>query len=214
MSDQRLNTLLVRTAQFHQAAHAHIGNLAPAEGTRYLVAFQAGLLSLEHATGAFVLIGQGFFPSAYTLMRPQYECLVRGIWLLHAASDTWVEKLAEPLTLESAKRANEGPMLAEMLKQLESSPSSPGPIVEQLKQYRDATWKAMNSYAHGGLHPLARTLTGYPAQLTCDVVRNSNAIISLATQLSSILSGDPLNMQPVRRFHIEFADCLPILNNG
>lgn len=214
MSEERLKTLLGRTAHFHEAVHAHVDNLVPTEGTRCLVAFQAGLLSIEHATGAFVLIGQGFYSSAYTLMRPQYECLVRGIWLLHAASDIWVEKLAEPLTVESAKRANEGPMLAEMLKQLESSATSPGPVVEQLKQYRDATWKAMNSYAHGGLHPLSRTLTGYPAQLTFDVVRNSNAVIALATQLSSILSGDPLDMEPVRRLHIEFADCLPILGNG
>ncbi len=214
VSEERLITLLERTAQFREAVYAHIGNLVPAEGTRYLTAFQAALLSLEHATAASVLIGQGLFPSAYVLMRPQYECLVRGIWLLHAASDTWVGKLSEPLTLESAKRANEGPMLAEMLKQLESAASSPGPLVEQLKQFRDVTWKALNSYAHGGLHPLARTLTGYPAQLTYDVVRNSNAVLALTTQLASILSGDPLHMAPVRRFHIEFADCLPILSNG
>lgn len=214
VSEERLITLLGRTAQFHEAVHAHIGNLVPAEGTRYLTAFQAALLSLEHASGAYVLIGQGLFPSAYLLLRPQYECLVRGIWLLYAASDAWVEKLSEPLTLENAKRANEGPMLAEMLKQLESNPSSPAPIVEQLKQYRDVTWRALNSYSHGGLHPLSRTLTGYPAQLTYDAVRNSNAVLALTTQLVSILSGDPINMAPVRRFHIEFADCLPILSYG
>jgi hypothetical protein len=214
MSEERLNKLLERTARFHEAVHAHVGGLVPAGRARPHVAFQAGLLSLEHATGAFVLIRQGLFPSAFTLMRPQYECLVRGIWLLYAASETWVGKLAEPLALESAKRANEGPMLAEMLKELETSSNSPRPIVEQLKQYRDATWKAMNSYAHGGLHPLSRMLTGYPAQLTYDAVRNSNAAMALATQLTSILSGDPLNMEPVRRLHIEFADCLPILGNG
>jgi len=214
MSEDRLSALLERTVQFHEAVHAHIEHLVPAEDPRYLVAFQAGLLSLEHAAGAFMLIRERLFPSAYTLMRPQYECLVRGIWLLYAASDAWVEKLGEPLTLESSKRANEGPMLAEMLKQLEGSPSSPKPVVEQLKQYRNATWKAMNSYAHGGLHPLSRSLTGYPAQLTYDVVRNSNAVIALATQLASILSGDTLNMEPVRRFHVEYADCLPILSNG
>lgn len=214
VSEERLITLLGRTAQFHEAVHAHIGNLVPAEGTRYLTAFQAALLSLEHASGAYVLIGQGLFPSAYVLLRPQYECLVRGIWLLYAASDAWVEKLSEPLTLENAKRANEGPMLAEMLKQLESNPNSPAPIVEQLKQYRDVTWRALNSYSHGGLHPLSRTLTGYPAQLTYDAVRNSNAVLALTTQLASILSGDPINMVPVRRFHIEFADCLPILSYG
>ena len=153
VSEERLITLLGRTAQFHEAVHAHIGNLVPAEGTRYLTAFQAALLSLEHASGAYVLIGQGLFPSAYVLLRPQYECLVRGIWLLYAASDAWVEKLSEPLTLENAKRANEGPMLAEMLKQLESNPSSPAPIVEQLKQYRDVTWRALSSYSHGRTSP-------------------------------------------------------------
>lgn len=40
-------------------------------------------------------------------------------------------------------------MLAEMLKQLEASEDAPGQIVEQLKQSRDVTWKALNSYAHG-----------------------------------------------------------------
>ncbi|MDI1270542.1 MAG: hypothetical protein PSV40_15750 [Polaromonas sp.] len=211
INDEELNALLERTGAFQEAVHAHVNNLIPVEERRYLVAFQAGLLSLEHATGALVLIGQGLFPPAYSLMRPQYESLVRGIWLLHAASDSWVEKLGEPLTLENAKRANEGLMLAEMLKELEKSSTAPGPIVEQLKEYRDVTWKALNSYAHGGLHPLSRTLAGYPAQLTYDVVRNSNAVVALATQLVSILSGDPRNMEPVRRFHVEYSDCLPIL---
>jgi hypothetical protein len=114
--------------------------------------------------------------------------------------------------MKSANRANEGPMLAEMFKQLDSDRSAPKGLAQQLKQYRDVTWKAMNSYAHGGLHPLSRTLTGYAAQLTIDVLRNSNAIVAIITQLAAILSGDPRNMEPVRRFHIEFADCLPILH--
>ena len=83
---------------------------------------RAPSLSLEHGTAAFALIEQRFLPSAYTLMRPQYECLVRGVWLVHAASDAWVDKLGEPLTVQSAKRANEGPMLADMLKELNAAP--------------------------------------------------------------------------------------------
>lgn len=114
--------------------------------------------------------------------------------------------------METAKRANEGPMLAEMLKGLEASSTAPQAIVNQLREYRDVTWKALNSYAHGGLHPLARTATGYPAQLTYDVMRNSNAIVALTTQLLSILTGNLVKMEPVRRLHIDFADCLPILN--
>ena len=97
MIDDRLHTLLQRTARFHEAVRSHVAGLAPAHGSRPAVAFQAGLLSMEHAAGALVLIEAGLFPPAYALMRPQYECLVRGIWLLHAASGTWVEKLAKPL---------------------------------------------------------------------------------------------------------------------
>lgn len=212
MNDEKLKVLLERSDEFQANVHEFAAGLIPSDGKRYLVALQAGLLSLEHAEGALVLISQGLYPSAFTLMRPQYESLVRGIWLLHTASDTWVEKLSEPLTVESAKRANEGLMLAEMLKELEKSSTAPAVIVEQLKQYRDVTWKPMNSYAHGGLHPLSRTLAGYPAQLTYDVVRNSNAIVALATQLIAILTGDPRNMARVKRFHVEYSDCLPILH--
>ena len=211
MTDEQLNSLLDRTAEFVKAVHVHVATLSPAESARAWVAFQAGLLSLEHGTAAFALIQQTFLPSAFTLMRPQYECLVRGVWLVHAASETWVEKLGEPLSVQSAKRANEGPMLAEMLKELEAAPDSPKAIVAQLKEFRDVAWKAMSSYNHGGLHPLSRVLTGYPPRLTYDAVRNSNAVMALATQLVSIATGDPNSMASVRKLHVTYADCLPLL---
>jgi hypothetical protein len=161
MTDEQLSSLLDRTAEFVKALHAHVATLSPAVSARARVAFQAGLLSLEHGTAAFALIEQTFLPSAFTLMRPQYECLVRGVWLVHAASETWVEKLGEPLSVQSAKRANEGPMLAEMLKELEAAPDSPKAIVAQLKEFRDAAWKGMAA---------------------------------------------------VRKLHVTFADCLPLLS--
>ena len=162
---------------------------------------------------ALVLFEQGLFSSAIALTRPQFESLVRGIWLLHAASENWVTKLSEPLTMESAKRANEGEGLAEMLKQLEANPDAPAGIVAQLREYKEVTWKAMNSYAHGGLHPLSRTMSGYPAQLIYDVIRNANAVVALTAQLLAILSGNPENMAPVRQMHTDFMDILPIINH-
>jgi len=159
MTEEKLLTAIDRTTQLHEAVAAHIASLIPYPEKRFVVSFQAGLLSLDHAMGALILIGNGLGTSALSLLRPQYESLVRGIWLLHAATDTWVDKLGEPLTVESARRANEGPMLAEMLKQLDAS-EAPAHIVEQLRQFKDVSWKALSSYTHGGLHPLARTLSG------------------------------------------------------
>lgn len=214
MTEEKLQKLLDRTAQFHTAVQRHAQSLLPAPNQRFVIAFQSGLLSLEHAVSALVLFDQGLFSSAIALTRPQFESLVRGVWLLHAASDNWVNKLSEPLTMESAKRANEGEGLAEMLKQLEANPTAPTGIVAQLREYKEVTWKAMNSYAHGGLHPLSRKLTGYPAQLIYDVIRNSNAVVALTAQLQSILTGMPENMGPVRQMHRDFVDVLPIINQS
>ena len=213
MTEEKLLQLIERTAAFHERVQQHVQTLTPFPDVRFITAFQSGLLSLEHAVSALVLFEQGLFSSAIALTRPQFESLVRGIWLLHAASENWVTKLSEPLTMESAKRANEGEGLAEMLKQLEANPDAPAGIVAQLREYKEVTWKAMNSYAHGGLHPLSRTMSGYPAQLIYDVIRNANAVVALTAQLLAILSGNPENMAPVRQMHTDFMDILPIINH-
>jgi len=101
-------------------------------------------------------------------------------------------------------------MLADMLKQLDDS-SAPKHLVDQLKEFRDVTWKALNSYIHGGIHPLSRMISGYPPDLSFDVLRNSNALVAIAAQLTAIATGDKTNMTPVHQIHKDFADCLPII---
>lgn len=150
MTEEKLLQLIERTAAFHERVQQHVQTLTPYAEIRFITAFQSGLLSLEHAISALVLFEQGLFSSAIALTRPQYESLVRGIWLLHAASENWVTKLSEPLTMESAKRANEGEGLTEMLKQLEAEPDAPAGIVAQLREFKEVAWKAMSSYTHGG----------------------------------------------------------------
>lgn len=213
MTEEKLLQLIERTAAFHGRVQQHVQTLTPYPEIRFIAAFQSGLLSLEHAVSALLLFEQGLFSSAIALTRPQFESLVRGIWLLHAASENWVTKLSEPLTMESAKRANEGESLAEMLKQLEANPDAPAGIVAQLREFKEVAWKAMSSYTHGGLHPLSRTMNGYPAQLIYDVIRNGNAVVALSAQLLAILSGNPQNMAPVRQMHTDFMDILPIVNH-
>jgi hypothetical protein len=60
MNDEKLKALLERSSGLQADVHEFASSLIPAEGKRYLVALQAGLLSLEHAAGALVLISQGF----------------------------------------------------------------------------------------------------------------------------------------------------------
>lgn len=210
MSD-KLEHLLARTTELHAAAVTHVESLHPVSDARAVLAFRAGGLALEHALALRTLLASDYPTSAFALLRPQFECLVRGVWLLHAAGDRWVEKFAQPLTMESARQANEGPGLADMLKELEASAQAPGHIVAQLREFKELTWKPLNSFTHGGIHPLTRLTSGYPPSLTYDALRNANAVLALTMQLLSILTGDPRNMAPVRRMHEAFEDCFHLL---
>lgn len=208
-----LEKLIERSCELHEAVHAHVGALEPYPELRYELARDSGLLSLEHGSGFLLLVSHELHNAAFALLRPQFEALVRGFWLAYAASDTWVEKLAQPLTHATAHTADDAPMLAEMLKRLKASDWSQKQIVAQLEGYRDVTWKALNSFNHGGLHPLSKFVTGYSPKLTYDSLRNSNAVLALSLQLVTVMSGDPDAMGEVRRIHVDYVDCLPILKN-
>jgi hypothetical protein len=212
MTEQELATFLERNGQFHERVAENLARLAPFPEQRYGLALKSALLSTEHGAAAFVLIANQFYAPGYTLLRTQFETLVRGIWFLYAASDLWVEKLSRPLTAETAEAGKDALMVADMLKGLRSSEFAPPALLAQLEACRDAIWKALNSYNHGGFHPLARFQTGYPPQLSYDVLRNSNAMTALASQLAAIATGDQQNMVPVRILHANFADCLPIIS--
>lgn len=186
-------------------------NFEPAADSRCIVSFQAGILSFEHHLAIFQLISDELYSPGFSLLRPQFENLVRGIWLLHAATDSWIEKFNQPLTEESAKKGDASPNLTEMIEHLKKNNEAPQHIVEQLQGYKDATWKALNSYTHGGMHPLTRSIDGYPLILMYNSLRNSNAVAALNAQLLAITSGDLHNMQPIRVLHEQFQDCFPII---
>lgn len=209
IGDSELALLLDRTGELHRAVVELTSQAEPVADARFVVSFLSGVLSIEHAIGAHFLLANSLHASGFSLFRLQFETLVRGVWLLHAASDIWVEKLSQPLTAESASRANQAPMLKEMIAQLDRS-NAPDHLVHTLTQYRDVTWTALNSFAHGGLHPIARTIEGYPPELAHDAIRNSNGLTTIAAQLIAIVSGEEPNMEPVRQLHADFADCIPV----
>jgi len=208
--EEQLYRLLARTRQLHSAVAKLTSDIVPVAETRFIVSFQSGVLSIEHAISASALLKLELYASGFSLYRPQFETLVRGIWLLHAADDKWVAKLSLPLTVENAAKANQTPMLNEMLVELDNS-EAPKHLVVQLVQYRDVTWKALNSFAHGGIHPISRTIEGYPPRLAMDAVRNSNALVATAAQLISIVSCESPDMEMVRQLHTDFKDCIPII---
>ncbi|MDH1009634.1 hypothetical protein N5J43_18420 [Pseudomonas nicosulfuronedens] len=192
-----------------------IGNLlelAPLEDSdRVEASFVTCELSLTHGSGLRRLIAVGNAVSATALLRLQFEALVRGIWLWHAANELQIEKITSPLTTESEQAAKGLPGLDEMIKKLANTPSVPPMAISQLKHFQDVQVKALNSYIHGGIHPLRRHAEGFPLPLALQVLKSSNGLAVMAAMMMAILTGSPEVCAAVRELQIKFKGCQPPL---
>jgi hypothetical protein len=165
-------------------------------------------ISIEHAhvlRAAFLVDAPN---SASAVLRLQYEALLRGVWLMFAATTAQVEKLAATLDLESEQAAKNLPGYMEMLNAVKKV--APAGLAEPLAEFNQYSRHSLNSFVHGGIHPLHRTRHGYPAEMATTVVHFSNGLMHMAYRLLATLSGSQRRMDRVTRLYIDFCDCLPM----
>ena len=62
-------------------------------------------VAFEHAESFKMLLASRNFTSAVGMLRLQFESLVRGVWVLYAASDIQLSKLTAELNSENSKHA-------------------------------------------------------------------------------------------------------------
>jgi hypothetical protein len=164
-------------------------------------------LSLEHWASGRILLRSALLPSATVVLRAQFEALVRSIWLLYAASDDHLSKLTATLSLDSEQGAKNMPQTTEMMRDL--GKKAPPQAYDALCRFKDNAWKALNSYAHAGIHPIRRHDEGYPVQLLHDILRNANGLAVVSCVQAAILSG----RQPLQRAVLAVASkrptCMP-----
>lgn len=164
-------------------------------------------LSLEHWASARALLRSGLLPSAIVVHRAQFEALARSIWLLYAASDDHLSKLTATLSLETEQAAKNMPQTAEMIQDL--AKKAPPPAYDALSRFKENSWKALNSYAHAGIHPIRRHADGYPVELLENILRNANGLAVVSCMQAVILSGQ----QPLQRSILALAaknsTCVP-----
>lgn len=164
-------------------------------------------LSLEHWHSVRVLLRAALLPSALVVHRAQFEALTRSIWLAYAASDEHISKLTETLSQESEQATKNMPQVFDMMKAL--SAKAPRPAYDALFRFKDGSWRALNSYAHAGIHPLQRHQEGYPLRLLGDVLRNANGLALLSCMQAAVL----YDKQPLQRTLLDIAAkhqaCMP-----
>lgn len=118
---------------------------APVPGTDN-VRMAYALLDLvqEHHRAIALLIERKQAGSAFTLLRPTFETLVRATWLARSAGAEGVERF----------KADNPPSIGDQLKALQSTEF--GPWFLELKNFG---WSAMCSYAHGGQFHVVRRIS-------------------------------------------------------
>ncbi len=181
---------------------------APAYGVK--TAFLAAELSLEHGSGLRMLMATGHPRSATAAMRMQYEAMVRSAWALWAATPAEIDLLEQDLTTESEVATRQVGEYGAMKKALRTS-GCPEVLKEQLATFDEISWRALNSYVHGGIHALRRGDDGFPLWLALQVVKTSNGLVTMAAAMLSKLSGEDTGLAEINRLLPGFQDCLPDL---
>jgi hypothetical protein len=211
--ENMLQRMLLRSDELHGKLLSLLDEAAFDDSPRSKTALGMCFVAMEHGTALRALMGLGLPTSAVGLMRLQFEALTRAMWLSYVASDQAIARLLAPLTLESEQAAKSLPSASEMIDQLGKRVGDDVPAAahQMLVQFKDMSWHAMNSFVHGGIHPLRRSSEGFPIPLALQVLRNSNGLATMVGMVLATLTGDEAIAKPMSKIQPEFADCLPDL---
>lgn len=156
-----------------------------------------------------VLVSLDNLSSAIALLRVQFEAVVRAIWLHYAATEQSFSKLAVLISAGSLKEPANAPGVSDMLKAIETT-AAPA-VGRMLRDLKQGAWGPLNSYVHGGIHPVTQLHRGYRPEYAVQTLLNANGLTTMAAMLMAILSGDPKVTRGCRQIQLTHLDCLPPL---
>jgi hypothetical protein len=103
--------------------------------------------AIEHHAAILLLLRSELVGSAFALTTSVTEILYRGVWLNTCATDAEVNKFAGSDKLELT--------VGEMAKAIDAACG-----LDFFVEFKNQTWKALNSYAHTGMLQVGRRFTG------------------------------------------------------
>ena len=199
---------LLETDDLYEAALEVIGKAAHDDSLRSTVAASLCGITLEHGLSIRALLGLRQVTSAIVLLRAQFEATVRALWVHYAASEGWVLSVTELIDSSSLKEPSAVKM-DEMLAAIRRT--APPPLERMLRALKDGAWKPLNSYVHGGIHPITQQHLGYTDEYVSQTLRNANGLSMMAVMLLAMMSGDATSVEAIRQLQLDHLDCLPPL---
>lgn len=170
-------------------------------------------MSIEHSCAFRALSEDRMFTSSFVVLRAQFEAVLRAVWILYGATDDHVVRISGQLNVDGEQSAKNLPQVQDMLASLASVPAAKVPF-DALNEFKGSAWRALNSYAHAGIHPLNRMVDGYPMELVIGNVKISNALAMIAAMQFCVLTGIDGLQKRLTPLHERFHDCLPVQRVG
>ena len=207
MSQRSLDAILKQTERFHEALFALWDGLPDMDSPRSILVTGYCEIVRQHATSQAHLVNARLDLSATTLVRPTFEAMVRAIWCMAGADDAWIKKFLSPNpeAVSSDAETEMGPPVRKMLDDIEKH--HPAEIHRRLVALKSAAWRAMHSYVHGGIRPIAQGLSGFREHEVAGVVMNANGMLLMATNLLRMSRG--IRSPQLPDLQKQYAVCLP-----
>lgn len=171
-------------------------------------------ISSEHGYSVHLLAKEGCNISASSLLRLQFESLIRAQWIYWVAKDAVVERFYKPLTQQHASQAEKCiPTINVILEDLDCAAKEgivPEKAVQMMKEFKELTMKPANSYVHSGMHAFSRKKDGFPEPLIIQILQNSNGLEALNAMLLATVVNSPDMIQKVLALQYLYIDSLPM----
>ena len=171
-------------------------------------------ISSEHGYSVHVLAKEGCNISASSLLRLQFESLIRAQWIYWVAKDEVVEKFYKPLTQQHASQAERCiPTINLILDDLDCAAKEgvvPEKAVQIMREFKELTMKPANSYVHTGMHAFSRKKDGFPEPLIIQILQNSNGLEALNAMLLATVVNSSDMIQKVLSLQYLYIDSLPM----
>ncbi len=91
-----------------------------------------------------------------------------------------------------------------MIEKLEQK--APQNSVKPILEFKEYSWKPLNSYVHGGLHAIDRHSKGYPVEILEQALKASNGVNGMVGMFASVLAGNQLLVKEVSKSYQEYSD--------
>jgi hypothetical protein len=127
-----------QSAKWLNGCNSLINEQSFAANTRSRVAVALLHLSIEHHGSMHQLVNYKRYGSAFTLLRPQFEAYVRGVWFQRCATEQQLNKFIKKDKL---------PEIKVLLKNIEKVPGYEEGMLSTVKNH---VWNKGCGYTHGG----------------------------------------------------------------